>query len=190
MPICPSCHDEYSDPARECTSCGVALVPDGVPLPPRVDRLLGVFHPLVAIRVVALCDRRGIHHDTVPLDADQIEVVVDRAFRDDLRAELATNWPGIVNSLDVDDRVAVIRAGGRQPGWFDAPESAWVDRAGRLQVDRGADEEAMDEAARLWGPTLVAVGTVVALFGWYGQGSGGLAVFGLTLAGLGLFLPR
>lgn len=190
MPTCPSCHDEYTAGATTCVSCHVPLLADDAELPPRVDRLLGVFHVAVVDRVTAILARRGILHASVPAGDDRVEVVVDRDFRDDLRAELAVNWQGIVGQLDPEEMAEVVSAGAPQPGWFDAPASAWVDREGRLQVDPGADEEAMAEAGRLWGPTLLVIGVVVGLFGWYGQGSSGMLVLGLALTGLGLFLPR
>ena len=190
MPICPSCHDQYTAGTERCASCQVPLIPDDAPLPPRVDRLLGTFHVHVADRVTALLVRRGIAHEVLPVGQDRVEVVVDRDFRDDLRAELAVNWARLVQGLDPDEQVEVLAADAPQPGWFDAPSSAWVDRAGRLQVDAGGDEEAMADAGRLWGPSLVVIGVVVGLFGWYGQDSGALLVVGLAMAGLGLFLPR
>lgn len=190
MPTCPNCHDEYMAGATTCASCRVPLLADDTELPPRVDRLLGVFHVDVVERVTSMLARRGIAHEAVPAGEDRVEVVVDRDFRDDLRAELAVNWQGIVGSLDREVMVEVLRAGAPQPGWFDAPASAWVDRDGRLQVDPGGDEEAMEDAGRLWGPTLVVIGVVVGLFGWYGQGSSALLVLGLAMTGLGLFLPR
>jgi hypothetical protein len=190
MPICPQCHDEYDDGVTACAECRVPLLPDGAPLPPRVDRLLGVFHPVMATSVTALLARRAIAHEVLSVDDGRVEVVVDRDFRDDLRAELAVNWTELVQHTDPDLLVEVLRVGAPQPGWYDAPASAWVDRNGRLQVDRGEDDESLAEAGRQWGPTLVVVGAVVGLFGWYGQDSGGLLVLGLGLAGLGLFLPR
>lgn len=190
MPTCPNCHDEYAAGAARCATCDVELVPDGHDLPPRVDRLLGVFHPALEERLTAMLQRRGVAHDVLPVDEGRVEVVVDREFRDDLRAELAVNWQGIVSSLDREVVVELVREGGTQPGWYDAPTSAWVDREGRLQVDDGGEGEAMAEAGRLWGPTLMVIGVVVGLFGWYGQGSGPLLVLGLAMAGLGLFLPR
>lgn len=190
MPICPSCHDQYTHGAVRCATCHVDLVSDDVTLPPQVDRLLGVFHPALLDRLTALLHRRGVAHEVVPAGEDRVEVVVDRVFRDDLRAELAVNWQGIVGSLDREVVAELAGAGAPQPGWYDAPTSAWVDRQGRLQVDAGDDEEAMAEATRLWGPTLVVIGVVVGLFGWYGQDSAGLLVFGLAVASLGLFLPR
>lgn len=190
MPTCPNCHDEYDPGAQQCATCQVALVPDDVDLPARVDRLLGVFHVAVTDRVTSMLARRGIAHEVVPAGEDRSEVVVDREYRDDLRAELAVNWDGIVHSLDREVVAELVQAGAPQPGWFDAPTSAWVDRDGRLQVDAGGDEEAMAEAGRLWGPTLVVIGVIVGLFGWYGQDSGALLVLGLGTAGLGLFLPR
>jgi hypothetical protein len=189
MPVCPRCRDEYTS-AEMCATCRIPLVPDGTTLPPQVDRLLGTFHPLVADRVVAVLARRGIAHEALPAGDDQVEVVVDGAYRDDLRAELAINWDGVVNSLDVDARATVIAAGAHQPGWWDAPTSAWVDREGRMQVDAGPGSEDLEEAGRLWGPTLMVIGTVTGIFGWYGQGSSTLLVLGLLVAALGVFLPR
>ena len=191
MPTCPSCHDQYDahGPDR-CATCDVALVPDDAELPARVDRLLGTFHVAVVDRVTAILSRRGIAHEAVPAGEDRVEVVVDREYRDDIRAELAVNWDGIVSSLDREVVVELLRAGAPQPGWFDAPTSAWVDRQGRLQVDAGDDEEAMAEAGRLWGPTLMVIGVVIGLFGWYGQDSSALLVLGLGMAALGVFLPR
>ena len=191
MPTCPSCHDQYdADGPDRCVSCDVPLIPDDQPLPPRVDRLLGTFHVALEDQLRGILERRGIAHSIVPAGEDRIEVVVDRTYRDDLRAELAVNWNGIVGSLDREVVVDLLRAGAPQPGWFDAPTSAWVDRQGRLQVDAGDDEEAMADAGRLWGPTLVVIGAVVGLFGWYGQSSGALLVLGLAMVGLGLVLPR
>lgn len=191
MPTCPSCHDQYDvDGPDRCATCDVPLVPDDVDLPPQVDALLGTFHVAVLDHVTAILARRGIAHDTVPAGEDRAEVLVDRDHRDDLRAELAVNWSGIVGSLDREVVVELMQARAPQPGWFDAPTSAWVDRQGRLQVDAGGDEDAMAEAGRLWGPTLVVIGVVVGLFGWYGQDSSALLVLGLGMAGLGLFLPR
>ena len=191
MPTCPSCHDQYDvDGPDHCAACDVALVPDDAELPARVDRLLGRFHVAVVDRVTAILSRRGIAHEVVPAGEDRAEVIVDRAHRDDLRAELAVNWNGIVSSLDREVVVEIRGAGAPQPGWFDAPTSAWVDRQGRLQVDAGDDEEAMAEAGRLWGPTLMVLGVVVGLFGWYGQDSSPLLVLGLAMAALGVFLPR
>ncbi len=191
MPTCPSCHDQYdADGPDRCAACDVALVPDDAELPARVDRLLGTFHVAVVDRVTAILSRRGIAHEAVPAGEDRVEVIVDREYRDDVRAELAVNWNGIVSSLDREVVVELLRAGAPQPGWFDAPTSAWVDRQGRLQVDAGGDEEAMAEAGRLWGPTLMVLGVVIGLFGWYGQDSSPLLVLGLGMAALGVFLPR
>lgn len=190
MPTCPQCHDEYTEGVAACPTCAVPLVPDGAELPPRVDRVLGTFHPLVLDRVLSLLQRRGIAHEALPAGEDRVEVVVDRDFRDDLRAELALNWDGIVASLDVEERTELAAARHRQPGWADAPTSAWVDREGRIQVDAGRDEEELADASRLWGPTLVVLGGVIGLFGWYGQSSNVLLVLGLVMAGVGMFLPR
>ncbi len=190
MPICPRCDDEYEPGVATCAACGVPLLADEQADAPRVDRLLGTFHPEVVERVTELLEWRGIAHEVVALSDDRVEVVVDRAWRDDVRAELAVNWSEVVGALDIEVRVAVVEAGGTQPGWYDAPTTAWVDRAGRLQVDAGDDEEALAEAGRLWGPSLVAIGAVVGLFGWYAQDSAALLVLGGATVLVGLFLPH
>lgn len=190
MPTCPQCHDEYTDDVGVCSTCGTGLVADGEELPPRVDRRLGTFHPLIVERITAMLERRGIAHQALPAGEDRVEVVVDRDFRDDLRAELAVNWDGIVASLDIDERTEVVATRAHQAGWFDAPTSAWVDREGRVQVDSGPDEDDLADASRLWGPTLVVLGIVIGLFGWYGTSSTVLLVAGLAMAGVGMFLPR
>lgn len=190
MPTCPRCRDEYVDGVDVCPACGIPTIPDGQPLPPQVDRVLGTFHPLLAERIEAILDRRGIAHDVLPLDGDRVEVVVDREFRDDLRAELAVNWQGLVSSLDPDDMYAVLAAGGEQPGWFDAPRSAWIDREGRLQVEPARHEEDEAEARRVYGPMLLALGGILALFGWYADMSPTFVLVGVTMAAVGLFLPR
>src|SRR5690606_14276664 len=121
VPTCPSCLDEYGDGVDRCRACDVPLVDDDVELPAQVDRLLGTFHVDVVDRVVAILSRRGIAHEALPAGHDRVEVVVDRAFRDDLRAELALNWDGIVASLDHEVVAAMATPGAPQPGWFDAP---------------------------------------------------------------------
>lgn len=190
MPTCPRCRDEYVDGVDTCPSCGVPTVPDDQPLPPQVDRVLGTFHPLLAARVQAILDRRGIAYDALPLEGDRVEVVVDREFRDDLRAELAVNWQGLVSSLDADDMYAVLGAGGTQPGWYDAPQSAWIDREGRLQVEAAGHEEDEAEARRVYGPMLVVLGAILALFGWYAGASETFVLLGVMMVAVGVFLPR
>lgn len=192
MPTCPRCRDEYEHGTELCADCRVPLVPDDQPLPPRVDRLLGTFHPVMADRVVRLLQHRRIAHEVLPHpEGERYEVVVDRDFRDDLRSELAVNWTGIVGGLDPEQMYEVLGARtGSQPGWYDAPEGAWIDREGRLNVDALPDEEQAEDAGRLWGPTLAVLGTVLGLFGWYAQRSAGLLVLGLAMLVVGLLSPR
>jgi hypothetical protein len=188
MPTCPTCADEFEPGMRRCPACGAPLIPDGADPPPRVDALLGTFHPLVALRLSTMLSGRRIAHEVVPADGRH-ELVVDRAHRDDLRAELLVNWTDIVGRMATDEMYEVIAAGGRQPGWYDAPEGSWVDRTGRLQVEGTTDEQHLDDARRLWGPTLVALGAVIGLFGWYGQSSASLLLVGGGMVVLGLLLP-
>lgn len=190
MPVCPRCHDEYVDGVATCRSCGLALVPEGEALPPQVDLLLGVFHPIAAEPVVRVLRHRGIAHDALPADHDRVEIVVDRAFRDDLRAELAINWSNLIGSLERDDMYTVLEAGGIQPGWFDAPQGAWIDREGRLQVEAASHEADEEEARRVFGPMLLALGAITTLFGWYADASDVFVLLGVLALSVGVFLPR
>lgn len=172
-----------------CTECGVALIADDQPLPPRVDARLGTFHPTVAGRIVDLLESRRIAHEQAA-DGDAIRLLVDRRFRDDLRTELAMSWSDIVGRLPEEEMYDVLSSGGRQPGWFDAPQGAWVDRAGRIQMDPGHDEEAEHDAGRVLGPSLLTVGVVLLLFGWYAGPSPIAILTGIAALLLGAFLPR
>lgn len=188
MPRCPICDDEYQPGVARCADCGVALIPDGAPAPPRVDALLGTFHPVAATAVVRLLEDRGIAYDALHVDEGRVEVVVDRTWRDDVRAELAVNWSVLVARLEPEDRAALT---GRsdQPGWYDPPRGAWVDAHGRLKVDPGEQEEFEADAQRTYGPTLATLGAVLLIFGWWG-GSELSMVLGVGLAIVGLLLPR
>jgi hypothetical protein len=191
MPTCPRCRDEYAAGHTTCAECGVALLPDGAPLPPQVDALLGTFHPLAATPVVQVLTHRGIAHEALHVDDDAVEVVVDREFRDDLRAELVVNWGGLLRSLEQEDLVVVLGAGGgQQPGWIDAPTGAWIDGQGRLQVARSEQEEREEDAQRVVGPVLATLGAVLLLFGWWSGQSDLAVVIGLLSVIVGVFLPR
>lgn len=190
MPVCPVCRDEYEDHVTRCADCAADLVAPGALVPPAADARLGTFHPAVVGRVTALLDRRGVRYDAMAADADRVEVLVERQWRDDLRAELALHWADLVTSLPPDERHPVIEAGGDQPGWFDAPRGAWVDRQGRLQVDAGEEEALEEDAERQLGPSLLVLGIVLLVFGWYADASAGVVVLGLGLALVGVFLPR
>lgn len=190
MPVCPVCRDEYEDHVVRCADCAVDLVAPGEPVPPVTDARLGTFHPAVLPSVIALLDRRGIEHDALPVAEDRIEVLVERGWRDDLRAELALHWTDLVAALPPEQRSPVMADGGQQPGWFDAPRGAWVDRQGRLQVDAGEDELLEEDASRQLGPSLLVLGLVLLVFGWYADASAGVVVLGLGLALVGVLLPR
>ena len=84
----------------------------------------------------------------------------------------------------------VLAAGGSQPGWYDAPRGAWVDRAGRVQVEAADDEESERDARRVLGPSLLTIGAVLLLFGWYAGGSAFAVLAGIALILLGVFLPH
>lgn len=188
MPImrCPVCQDEYEPDVRSCAGCGVSLVPDGSPVPVRTDARLGEFHPVAARAVTALLDRRGIAHAT-QLHDERATLLVEPDWRDELRAELAIRWGELVRSLPYEEFQEVTRSGGRQPGWFDAPEGGWIDREGRMLVDSGEEE---DGDNRLLGPVLLTLGAVLAGFAWYADAGAGIVFAGLALAIFGLLSPR
>lgn len=188
MPVCPRCRDEYEDGVERCADCDVPLVPAGVPIPPQVDAVLGRFHPSVAAPVIDVLERRGIAHEPRPVDERTLELVVDREFRDDLRAELVLNWSALVAALAEEERAEIGDTGGAQPGWYDAPQGAWMDAQGRLQVERTVEEELEADARRTVGPTLAVLGGVLLVFGLWG-GSELAAVTGVGALVVGLLLP-
>lgn len=188
---CPTCHDEYEDGVRTCARCEVELVPAhaAVPDTPAPARArLGVFHPALGDALAALLDRRGVDAELREHEAG-VEVLVDADWRDDLRAELTLTWGEIVRALPQEAAAEVAAAGGRVPGWHDAPAGGHVDRAGRLVVD-SAEEDAEDDATRMVGPALLAGGAILAVTGWYALGSEIVLLAGLALVVLGLFVPR
>jgi hypothetical protein len=184
---CPRCLDEYEPDVATCATCGEALVPAGVPLSPRADALLGRFHPVVAERLRGTLEHRQVAHRVVNRD-DDVEVYVDRDHRDDLRAELAMTWTQVVHRLPQDEVVTVLALGGASPGWYDAPQGGWVDRAGRLVVE--AEDDATSTDLRLVGPAMATVGAVLLLLGWY-TGAGAVVILsGVALLLFGLLIPR
>jgi hypothetical protein len=192
---CPSCHDEYEPHVRTCATCGIPLVPAdalaeaAVPAAPRADARLGTFHPAVAASIQAMLERRGIVHDERTEDG-RVTVLVDREWRDDVRAELTVSWGELVRALPEEQVVEVLGAGGPNPGWYDPPRGGHVDRHGRLVVDVGDGEDAEDDAARVIGPALLTIGAVLVVVGWYVLDSAAVSVAGLGLVLLGLFTPR
>jgi hypothetical protein len=191
---CPSCHDEYEPDVRSCATCGIPLVPTdapaeaGAPLP-RADARLGTFHPAVAATISSLLEGRGIAHDELT-EEGRVTLLIDRDWRDDVRAELTITWGDLVRRLPEEQVVEVLGAGGPNPGWFDPPRGGYVDRQGRLVVDVDDGEDAEDDAARVLGPALLTLGAVLLVVGWYVMDSGAIAVTGLGLVLLGLFMPR
>jgi hypothetical protein len=199
---CPTCSAELSDTAAACDACGTdasaaTVAGDAGWLTSTTGEMhqqgadvavLGRFHPVIAPSIAALLTRRGIGHTLIERD-DEVEVRIDRAWRDDVRAELTVTWGDLVRRLDAEDAAAVLASGGTAPGWFDPPRGGHVDRAGRLVVAVD-DEDAEDDAARVLGPLLLTVGAITLVVGWWVLGSGALAVAGFGLAVVGLFVPR
>jgi hypothetical protein len=185
---CPRCLDEYEPDVVTCATCGEALVPLGAPLPPRADALLGRFHPAMADRLEAMLSHRKVTHRRVDRD-DDVELYVDPRWRDDLRAELALTWAQLVHRLPEEEVLEVLSLGGAAPGWHDAPRGGWVDRAGKLVVD-AEDQEVQAETARLAGPAMVTIGTVLLLLGWYVGADAVIVLAGVALLIFGLLLPR
>lgn len=186
---CPSCQDEYEDHVTRCAACGVDLGDDAEPAPrPQVpDARLGVFHPDLAGVVLALLERQELAHETRTRD-DGVEVLVDRGWRDELRAELLLSFDELLEELD-DELAEPVRAlGGATPGWQDPPRGGYVDRSGRMVVE--VDEDDDEEAGRVLGPVLLVMGVVLALIGWQLLEAPAVGVAGAALAVTGLFLPR
>ncbi len=188
---CPTCDDEYEDHVRTCADCGSELVPDDAPRTPRAavaDSRLGGFHPAMAESVTSLLYRRGLAYVTRESD-DEVVVLVEPAWRDDLRTELTLSWGDLVRRLDEDVAAEVLATGGSAPGWYDPPRGGYVDRSGRMVMDV-ADEDEDRDAARMVGPALLTLGALLTVGGWYLIGSDAVTVVGIGLVLLGLFLPR
>jgi hypothetical protein len=194
MKRCPECQDDHEDDAVLCGSCGVVLhdVDDsglaiGTPvLPIASDVRLGTFHPAVAERIAELLYRRAIGHTVVERD-DAAEVRIDADWRDDLRAELTLTWSEMMTHLDPEVAEEVRAGGGRSPGWYDAPQGGYIDRAGKLVVSAVEDD---DDEARVIGPILLTTGAILAVVGWWVIDSSGLLTVGLALLILGAFTPK
>jgi len=149
---------------------------------------LGRFVAPLAGRIEQVLTHRGIPSRTEPV-GDDLVVLMAAEWRDEFAAELFTNWPELVAGLEAEDRAAVIAAGGAHPGWFDAPMDAWIDEAGRLQVEVGPDDA---DDARAIGPALIVGGLALALLGVFADTvpTGAGVAFGLFALILGLLLPR
>lgn len=183
---CPRCHDEFEPHVTWCGSCGVDLVPEGAePPPPPPDAPLGLFHPAVARELERLLAERGVPCETVTREGD-VELVVPRDERDDLRTEVTMTWDDVLDGLEEEQVDDVQRRGGDYPGWIDSPVGGWVDREGRLIVD-GDDTGSQP---RTIGPTLAVAGAVLLLLAWWAGLGSALVVLGVAMVLLGLLLPR
>lgn len=163
-------------------------MPPGARVAPRADALLGRFHPVMADRLEGMLVHRKVTHRRVDRD-DDVELYVERGYRDDLRAELALTWSQLVHALPEDRILEVLALGGASPGWHDAPQGGWVDRAGKLVVD-AEDREVEADTARLAGPAMVTIGAVLLLLGWYVGADAVIVLAGVALLIFGLLLPR
>lgn len=190
---CPRCRTEFEPHAIRCPDCGVDLVSDVGALPPLAPpgatAQLGVFHATMADRIGALLDQREIVFET-RTEPDGVQVLVDPAWRDELRSELTLRWGDLVRGLPEEQVLEVLGSGGTAPGWYDAPRGGHVDRAGRLVVEAGDDEEAARDAARTAGPALMVLGAVLLVSGWYLVDSSAVLLVGVGLIVLGLFSPK
>jgi hypothetical protein len=190
---CPNCGDEYEAGVERCADCDVPLVDSDVEVEPiapvpHIDARLGRFHPAVGELIAGMLDRRSIPH-TVRVHDDEVEVLVDQSWRDDLRAEFAVSWNELVRGLDEPATEELRALGGNAPGWFDAPRGGYVDRTGRMVVEV-EDDDLDADASRVIGPALLAAGAIVAITGWYLFESPGMVVLGIALAIVGLLTPR
>jgi hypothetical protein len=194
MPMrCPNCGDEYEPGVARCADCGVPLIdPDSdvepVVPPALVDTRLGRFHPAVGDVIGGVLERRAIPHLLRPTD-DEVEVLVEREWRDDLRAEFAVSWNELLRGLDEQRSEEVRTLGGSAPGWFDAPRGGYVDRAGRMVVVGDEDDDEADQA-RMIGPALLTMGAITIVVGWLVVSSPGLVIAGIAMAIAGVFTPR
>lgn len=184
---CPTCGDEYRSDLLLCSDCGVALVPEHAG--PTLQRL-GRFHPELVAAVVGVAGRRSDRVETITRD-DGVDVLVEGAARDELRAELVLTWERLLAGLDGEALAELRRRADDLPGWLDPPESLWVDRAGTLQA--GWTREEIADQERSLGPALMAIGGLLLVTAWYvGDDSLRLtaAVFGVGILLFGWFMPR
>lgn len=201
---CPSCLDEYEPDMVRCAQCDVDLVTaaeleaetDAGPAPrPRPTRAatdagprpLGRFHPDIVPLVLDVIRDKGVDHDVRTRD-DEVEVLVEHAWRDDLRAELLLRWDELLAELDADLAPEVLASGAHAAGWLDAPLGSYIDRDGKLVVDAPPEDD--DDTRRTLGPTLVAGGAILALAGWQIVDVGAVIIAGVALVLIGLFIPR
>lgn len=160
-------------------------------LRPRIERApVGRFHRLIVPTVAAHLERRGAVVERSEDGSGAVALEVVGADRELLRAHLLTEWEGLLEGLDPEVRAEVLASGRDVPGWFDPPESVWVDRGGRLRAGAGAGEEPRERAV---GPALATIGGLLLVTAWY-VGDGGIALLaavgGLVAVLAGVFSPR
>lgn len=190
---CPNCGDEYEPGVAQCADCGVPLVDldaevEPVTRPGEIDTRLGRFHPAVGEVIGGVLERRSIPHLLRRTD-DEMEVLVEREWRNDLRTELAVSWNEMLRGLDEEQTEEIRTLGGNAPGWFDAPRGGYVDRTGRMVVAADEDDDEADEA-RIIGPALLTMGAITIVVGWLVVSSPGVVIAGIAMAIAGVFTPR
>lgn len=192
MPACPVCRDQFEDDVRVCPTDDEVLVPvDQLP-PERIgDAHLGLFHPSVVLLVQRWLTAQQSRFRTVEVDDHRVELWVPEDVRDDLRAALTLHWTEFVRTLEPEAQQLVAEHGSdHHPGWYDAPQGAWVDDDGRLRVEPSPDEVAVEDASRTIGPGLVIAGVIILLLAWVTGWDAGPVLLGGSAIVLGLLLPR
>lgn len=191
MPACPVCRDEFEDHVERCPTDDEVLVPvDQLPPAPVPQAQLGLFHPATVLLVQRFLAVKQVPVRTIEVDDQRVELWVPGDARDDVRAELTLNWSGFLQALEPDAQAEVAQLDDHHPGWYDAPQGAWIDHDGRLRVDPSPDEEAAADASRTIGPALVVAGVIVLLLAWFTGFSAGAVLLGGGAIVFGLLLPR
>lgn len=192
MPACPVCRDEFEDDVRVCPTHDEVLVPAHRLPPERIgDAQLGLFHPSAVLLVQRWLTTQQARFRAVEVDDDRVELWVPEDVRDDLRAALTLHWSGFVRALEPEAQQVVAEHGSDDhPGWYDAPQGAWIDDAGRLRVEPSPDEVAVEDASRTIGPGLVIAGVIILLLAWVTGFDAGPVLLGGSAIVLGLLLPR
>ncbi len=190
---CPRCGDEYVDGVLRCPDCDRELVADGTVPAQLPDVALGTFHPQVAALVSQLLARQGIAHHHEVIDPDPngaVLLLVDERNRDAVRGELVAKWASVIGAIHGDVLFEILKSSGSGglPGWRDAPSSVWVDRDGKFNVE-DAEQASFDDATRVVGPSLAALGGIMLVFGWYANTGAGVLVIAALAIVVGLFLP-
>ena len=191
MPACPVCRDEFEGHVAVCPTDDVALVPlDELPPPAIGQAALGVFHPATVLLVQRFLHGQGIGFRTVEIDDGHVELLVPEPVRDDQRAALTLGWATILAALEPEARAGLPANRGHHPGWYDAPQGAWVGGDGKLRVAASPEEEDAADASRTVGPALAVGGVIVLLLAWVTGFDAGPVLLGISAIVLGLLLPR